>query len=697
MSRSYALDFSDEYLARLWQEINWEKSEQKLADYQAKLTKAAFRGDTEEIGRIQKKLVRDLDIKYLAVRHVANSGSGPGIDCVRWKTDAQKMRAALSLTSKDYHAKPLRQIIMVSKNTGKERRTGLPTYYDKAMNVLYGYSLIPVLEAQAERKSFAFRPARSAQDALAYILDCLKGKNAPTVVAIADIRAYFKNIQHTWLLQNVPMDKKVLREFLNVGIVFAGELFPPEDTGISEGSNLSPYLGNYVLDGLQKYMYRGLFGTETPMDFDNGNLIRFADDILITTRTKGDAEKALKVLREFLSERGLALSEEKTMIRTVEEGFDFLSETIVKRGKFIYSYPSEKAIDRFITEIKETISTYKKSQRSLITLLNQKLRGWANYHKFSDAEDAFRRVDTAVQTALLEAALAKHPKMDKSKVIAKYWYKEPDGTHSYCLPQDKSVKVIRLADTVLIHHQKIKTNANPFLDTDYVETRTHEREINNVSGSYRAIWERQGGLCYYCGRPILPDHPRTTVVLDLDKPPSVKNSAYIHKLCQANQLEVIQVDEADLLHPYDVLAALEGIQEQTTRKEGKGREKRDLTPKWKYWKLKEYLGEHDEATIIITFKEIEEIVGVQLPPTARVRTDWWYPRIHYNTIAEAWVTEGYSLDYIDLIKEKIKLKRSLDGYSKLIIPKALTSGKIPNNAIFELEQFFEYIVKKYAL
>ena len=689
------IEFPDEVLAAQWENIDWDAAEKKLADWQAELTIAAFRRDDKAIQLIQRRIVCDLDIKCLAVRYVASSGSGPGIDGVRWKTSAQMMRAAMSLTSKDYHATPLRQINIIAKNTGKERKQGLPIYFDRAMNVLYGYSFIPVAEAQAERKSFAFRPGRSTQDAVSYVLESLKGKTAPEVVVCADIKAYFSHIHHSWLLENVPMDKKVLRELLSVGIVFAGELFPAEGEGISEGSNLSPYLGNYVLDGLQKYIYRGLYGTERPQDFANGNLIRFADDILITVRTRDDGDRVVELLTDFLAERGLSLSLEKTHIRSVEEGFTFLAHTFIKKGGYIYVYPSERAIVRFISDITETIQSFRKSQRDLITLLNQKLRGWANYYRYSDASDAFARVDAAVQTALLEAAIAKHPKLARKKVIARYWYREADGRHCYALPEDKSVRVIRLADTLLLQHQPIKTNANPFVMQDYMESRTHEKAIRNVTGKYRAVWERQAGRCFYCGRPILADQPRTVVQVDLSRPPSIKNSAYIHKICEQSQFEIYYtMEDVGAMRPYDVLAVLGEID---AAPEKGVRTKKDIPENWRHMKFKQFLAASTAASVTLTLKELEEIDGRPLPKSARKNKDWWYPRQNCNTIAEAWLREGYVLKYIDLEKGKIQLVRAETGRSKLVIPKALTEQKLPDNAIFELQQHMAYIIKKYEL
>ena len=689
-----SIDMPDELLAQMWDGMDWSAAEEKLATIQERLTIAAYRKNDKEIEDIQKRIVRDVEIKCLAVRHVVNSTASPGVDKIKWRTSAEKMRAAISLTSKDYHASPMRQILITAKNTGKERRPRIPTYYDRAMNVLYGYSLIPVTEAMAERKSFAFRPGRSTQDAHAYVLEALKGNDAPEYVVCGDIKAYYSHIQHSWLLKNVPMDKRVLSEFLNAGIVFAGKLFPAQDEGISEGSNISPYLGNFVLDGLQKYIFDGLHGTSSPEDYANGNLIRFADDILVTVRSPEDAQTVVELLKIFLDERGLTLSENKTKVCKITDGFTFLSRSYIKKNGLVYSKPSDKAVERFIDDLKTTIQSNRKSQRDLILLLNRKLKGWAGYHRYTDATDAFRRVDAAVQSALLEAAIDKHPRMPLAKVKAKYWYRESDGRHCYALPDDKSVRVVRLADTLLLTHNRIKTNANPYVDRDYTESRTHEREIQNVTGAYRAIWERQNGVCYYCGRAILTDQPRTTVQLNLHRPPSVRNSAYVHKMCVANEFEVVQtMEDISVLRPYDVYSILEGIASGQRLR----RVKKEIRPDWKHIKLKEFFSKAIAASVTLTFEMIEEIEGQALPASARKNRDWWYPRSNCNQIAEAWITEGYYMHALDLNKGKVTLRREEDGVSKLIIPKVLTSGKLPDNAVYELETHMEYIINKYGL
>ena len=217
------------------------------------------------------------------------------------------------------------------------------------------------------------------------------------------------------------MDKKVLWEFLRAGHVFAGELFPEEETGISLGANLSPMMANYVLDGLQGYVYKHLYRGMPIRDYANGNLVRFADDIILSARTIADAEKMIGIVRVFLAERGLQASEEKTKVVSVYQGFDFISRHYVKENGHIHVTPSDAAVARIKAGLQELILTHDRSQKTLIDSINRKLSGWASYHRYSDARAAFQEIDELVEDCLWKAALARHPRMNPPKLRAKYW------------------------------------------------------------------------------------------------------------------------------------------------------------------------------------------------------------------------------------------------------------------------------------
>lgn len=691
------IQFSDEYLAKLWDTVDWEQAEAALAELQKALALAAYRRNEKRIVELQKRIVRLNEAKLMAVRHVCSSRSGPGIDHEKWTRPEQEMRGALSLTSNGYHAKPLREFIVHSKSTGKDRRIGVPTFYDRSMQVLYSYSLAPVAEANADRKSFAFRPGRSIQDAHAYIMEALKGGDAPEIVVIADVKACYASIQHGWLLSNVPMDRKVLREFLKCGHVFAGELFSAEEAGISLGANLSPILGNLTLDGLQKHLYSHLYPGGTKIDYPDGNMIRWADDIFITVRTEQTGKKVLSLLSGFLEERGLTLSRSKSRIVHIKDGVTFLSRTYIKKDGIVRSYPSEDAVKRVMGELGELILTHKKSQRSLIQALNSKLTRWAAYHRYSDAFDAFRKVDTAVQAFLLQAAINKHPKMQKAKLISKYWYREAGGRHVYALPDQKDVHVISLADVMLVEHRKVATSKNYYIDTEYFEARDRQKGIERVTSDYIPIWRQQNGRCYYCGRPILQDQRRTLVQRDLSRPVSKRNMAYIHTICKPNELIQCDVEQdISVFSNFDIYEILKSIADLNSRPSG-FRKKGVIGDGWKYIKLKQFFAQSTSASTTLTFADIEQISGQPLPQTARKDSSFWYSRETCNTIAEAWNTESYKMVKLDLKKKQVRFQRHLEGLVHVLLPQWLTERKVPDDARHEIETFLNYIARKYNL
>lgn len=311
-------DFSDELLGKYWNNYNFEKAEKRLLELQCKLTKATFAHNNQKRKQLQDKIVYSSEARMLAVKKVSEKSktSSPGIDGIIWRRSCDKMKAAIMLNNEVYEASPLKFFEFNDVKTGKTRSVGIPTFKDRAMQVLYSYALEPVVEASADRKSFAFRKGRSPQLAHAFIMDCFTDIEKAEWVLITDIKAYYNSISHKWLMNNMPMDRNVLRKFLNCGYILNGEFFN-RDIGISLGCNLSTIIGNFVLDGLQRELYK-MQGTEIK-DYKNGYCIRFADDILVSCRTEKDAQNFLKTIKAFAATRGLELSEKKTKIINIKK------------------------------------------------------------------------------------------------------------------------------------------------------------------------------------------------------------------------------------------------------------------------------------------------------------------------------------------------------------------------------------------
>ena len=136
------------------------------------------------------------------------------------------MKAALNLSGKGYKAKPMRRIYIEKYGTQKKRPLSIPTMHDRVTQALYALSLDPVAETMADRVSFGFRQNRNAKDAKALLFAGLSTKNSAQWVFEGDIKGCFDNINHDWLLANIPMDKSILKQFLKAGYIYNHHLNP---------------------------------------------------------------------------------------------------------------------------------------------------------------------------------------------------------------------------------------------------------------------------------------------------------------------------------------------------------------------------------------------------------------------------------------------------------------------------------------
>ena len=668
-------------LEALWNSVNWEEAERHLAEMQRSLAMAAYMKDYETITKRQRHIVRSLDARLLAVRHTCSTAGGPGVDGVKWSKPHEMMSAAFSLTARDYYAMPARLLLITSKN-GKQRRIHVETYHDRAMQCLYAFALDPVAEAWGDRKSFAYRKGRSFFDLNEHIKQALSGNDAPEWIFIGDVRQCYENISHDWAMQHIPMAPRVLRQFLKAGFVFGGKLFPM-DTGVGIGCSISPIVANMTLDGLQQHIYDRLYPDKSNIDYADGDLMRYADDILVMARTEETARKIRGYIAEFLEERGLALSLEKSRIVHVSQGFTFMSRTYFKSGNRLFARPSNSAIERMMTTLRDTIEGYSGSQQKLIRKINRAATGWASYHKTDEADEAFRRMDAYINALLLELCESKHPKWDREKILEKYWYCDANGRYCYALPGKKEEHVNFLEDTQLINYEPVRTNINPYVDVDYLNRRTRQRDINHVTGVYRGVWNRQGGCCYYCGRKIQRDDDKTLIETDPKKSRFAARMSYVHTRCLSGSLE--HIDAPDVPASVNDLRALLLLLEAGHKPVGQ-----------KFHKLYEHFRTSTADPLILTFTDIEAIMGEPLGKSARQKQYW--QRTGFLCISQCWLMNGYRIARLRLREGHVEFTRAVKSrdVAKVGIPDVFLSP-VPIDAKYELENYFRYIIKKYGL
>ena len=500
-----------------WNDIPWATVQRQVRRLQTRIVKATQNGRHNKAKALQWLLTHSFSGKALAVKRVTeNKGKNtPGVDKVTWKTPRTKTNAIASLKRRGYSPLPLRRVLIPKKN-GKTRPLGIPAMKCRAMQALYLLALEPIAETTADPNSYGFRPQRSTADAGEQCFKSLAKKASAEWVLEADIQGCFDNISHDWMVANIPTDKAILKKWLKAGFVYQNELFPT-DAGTPQGGIISPVAANMTLDGLEAMLARK-FPKAKRLSLKM-NMVRYADDFIITGHSKEWLEQEVKpAVVEFLAERGLVLSPEKTRVTHIRKGFDFLGWNIRKYNGKLLMKPSKTNVKTHLDKIREVIKANKSAkQANLIKLLNPILRGWANYHSHVVAKETFSRNDKRIWSMLWRWAVRRHPNKGARWVKDKYF--KTRGTRNWVFATTEKRKdgtqkehvLLYQADTPIKRHLKIKAHANPHDPQwePYFESRWGKKMLNSSKGRsklYR-VWQRQEGMCSSCQELITKQTP----------------------------------------------------------------------------------------------------------------------------------------------------------------------------------------------
>jgi RNA-directed DNA polymerase len=304
----------------------------------------------------------------------------------------------------------------IPKAGGKLRRLGIATAADRVVQAALKLVIEPIFEADFKPCCYGFRPRRRAQDAIAEIHYLGSPARNYEWVFEADITACFDEISHPALLERMRRrvgDKRILalvKAFLRAGILTEAGLNRDTITGTPQGGLLSPCLANIALSVLDEHFTRKweqlgpdwLRAKRRRAGVPARRLVRYADDFVVMVGgTRADAEALRDEVSAALAPIGLRLSEEKTRVCHIDEGFDFLGFHIQRRSwrgragkRAVYTYPSKKALASVMEKVRRATRRQRhRTLAELLRLLNRILRGWCSYFRHGVSSRTFNYLD----------------------------------------------------------------------------------------------------------------------------------------------------------------------------------------------------------------------------------------------------------------------------------------------------------------
>jgi RNA-directed DNA polymerase len=344
------------------------------------------------------------------------------------------------LKARTFRPLPVRQR-SIPKPDGRTRRLGIPTTRDRVVQASLKLVLEPIFEADFKPCSYGFRPGRRPHDAIAEVH--MFASNHYQWVLEADIEACFDNIDHRALLERVRRrvaDRRVVglvKAFLKSGILSEDAVTRDTNAGTPQGGILSPLLANVALSVLDEYFteaWQTMMASRTQRATRRNHghatyrLVRYADDfVVLVAGSRDHAEQLRGVVEEVLAPMGLRLSEAKTGVVHIDEGFDFLGFRIrrdIKEGTkkaYVYTYPSKKALASITRKVKTvTRQGTNNPLSSLLRQLNAVLRGWTNYFRHGVSKATFGYLRHYTWWRAVRWLRRKHRRLGWKKVRARF-------------------------------------------------------------------------------------------------------------------------------------------------------------------------------------------------------------------------------------------------------------------------------------
>ncbi len=495
-----------------WNRVKWRKALRTVKRLRQRVFRATQEGNLRKIRSLQRLLMRSYSNILVSVRRVTQVNQGKntsGVDKLVVKTP--KARGLLvDILGKFIPWKPYpTRRVYIPKPNGKQRPLGIPSIIDRCLQAIVKNALEPHWEAKFEGISYGFRPGRSAHDAISKIFVAASPHRTKKWVVDADIKGCFDNIAHEPLINaigNFPA-RKLIHLWLKAGYVDNG-VFYDTKMGTPQGGIISPLLANIALHGMEKAL--GVKYNKRGESNGKRILVRYADDFVVFCESKEDAVQIREILNNWLNQRGLLLSEEKTRIVHLKDGFDFLGFNVrhykvsnTTTGWKLLIKPSKKSVQKIREKLRQIWLKHKGHNVAvLIKKLNPIIRGWANYFRIGVSSETFSALDHWMFRRESRYVKRMHPQKNNKWRENRYWGRLNLEKEDRWVFGDKNTGNILLKFSWfnIERHTLVQKTASPDDPSlnRYWEQRYKEKSKDLIP-SFQKVAKKQSYKCPVCG------------------------------------------------------------------------------------------------------------------------------------------------------------------------------------------------------
>ena len=499
---------------RDWIDIDWHQSKKAVKDLRGQIFRATKDRDHRKLRSLQRLMLRSRANAEVSVRQVTQINKGkntPGVDGRVATTPDERtqiIKELLQNDEKEIH--PVKRVY-IPKSNGKVRPLGIPTIVTRARQAMVKNALEPQWEAKFEPCSYGFRPGRSCHDAIGRIFRTALPQGKKKWILDADIKGAFDNIGHTALMKNLENfpAKDEIRKWLKAGVMENG-IFSKTDQGTPQGGVISPLLANIALHGMEQALGVTYYSRKEGYTKCSSKrlIIRYADDFVVFTENREDAELCQDILTDWLRDRGLELSTEKTRILSLREGFDFLGFHIKEYTErqtpkpILLIKPSRDSVNSFNNRIRQEFNDLKgHNVDALLKKLNPILRGWGYYFRHVASGETFSKLDGFMWLRTMKWTKLTHPKKTGKWRLHQYFGFTKDKISKWIFGNpDTGQYLLRLGMHIPIRrHILVKHGASPDNPEERAYwTKREKRKVELFSNIYKGLAKKQKGLCPIC-------------------------------------------------------------------------------------------------------------------------------------------------------------------------------------------------------